>query len=65
MLHRDDNWALDPFEEEIRWEIINKYEPQMICRSPRRRMVTEWGDSLYSEEIEIFFREKLKEYRNQ
>ncbi len=63
MLHRDDDWALELQEEKDRWEVINKIQPQMICRYPCERMIEGWEDSLYSEEMERFFREKLEDYR--
>jgi hypothetical protein len=61
MLHRDDKWALKPEEEQRRWAAIGKYQPTVLARYPRQRLLPE--DKLYNPEMEKLFAERLAHYR--
>lgn len=61
MLHRDDQWALKMDEEQRRWALIDKYQPTVIARYPRERMLA--GDRFFNLEAEKFFAERLAQYR--
>lgn len=62
MLHRDDHWGLEPKEEDLRWRLIEKYEPTILARYPRRLMTP--GNAFYSGPEEKLFDSRLKRYRN-
>lgn len=61
-LHRDDNWKININEETKRWHMINKFKPDIIVRYPLKSILPD--NKYYSDEIEIFFKKQLKEYRN-
>ncbi len=61
MLHRDDKWALKLEEEQRRWDVIARYQPTVIARYPRQRMVP--GDPFYNPEAEKYFTDCLGEFR--
>lgn len=62
MLHRDDHWGLEPGEEDLRWRLIEKFQPTILARYPRRLMVP--GDAFYNGAAEKVFDARRVRYRN-
>lgn len=61
MLHRDDKWGLKAEEEERRWALIDKYQPTILTRYPRVRMLP--GDPFYNASAEEAFARAWAKYK--